>query len=144
MCLICNVSQVLLLCRVFIFKCFIIQFLFEIFMYYLQERASQNIKGALKIISICQVMYHHYRCQTSTCDWRHTQNMNVILIYLKHIWGKILINICCSLEIVQNISQYLPRWQVCTVATLCTSSISAAGAKTSGLGFQPLIKFRKM
>jgi len=30
------------------------------------------------------------------------------------------------------------------VTTLCTSNISAAGAKTSGLGFQLLIKFRKM
>jgi len=36
------------------------QFLFETFLYYLQERASQNVKSALKIVSILQVLYHHY------------------------------------------------------------------------------------
>ena len=53
----------LLCCIIIIFKYFIMQFLCQTFLYYLQEKVSHNTKSAPKIVSVFQALYHHYGCQ---------------------------------------------------------------------------------
>lgn len=60
----------LLRCIIIIFKYFIMQFLFQTFLYHLQEKVTHNTQSAPKIVSVFQALYrhfqalyHHYGCQ---------------------------------------------------------------------------------
>ena len=133
----------LLCCIIIIFKYFIMQFLCQTFLYYLQEKVSHNTKSAAKIVSVFQALYIITDVNFNLWIMTHVKYECGSDLHEAHMRND-LSNICCSSEIVQNMSQYLPRWQNCTATTLYTSSISAAETKTNGLGFHPLIKFRKM